>query len=47
MDAVGTALLDGGEDGLGVQVALGGGLATQCVRLVGHPDVQRFTVESE
>ena len=45
MDAVGAALLDGGEDGLGVQVALGRRLSAQRIRLVGHADVQGFAVE--
>ena len=45
VDAVGPALLDGVEDGLGVQVALGRRLAAEGVRLVGHPDVQGFAVE--
>jgi hypothetical protein len=45
VDAVGAALLDGVEDGLGVQVALGRRLAAEGVRLVGHSDVQGFAVE--
>ena len=39
VDAVGAALLDGVQDGLGVQVALGSRLATEGVGLVGHPHV--------
>ena len=43
--AVGTAPLDHIEDGLGVEVALGGCLATQRIRLVGQPDVEGVAVE--
>ena len=45
MDGVGAALADRVEDRLGVQVALGGRLATERVRLVGEADVQRVPVE--
>ena len=45
VDGVGPALLDDAEDGLGVQVALGRGLAAQGVGLVGQPDVERVAVE--
>ena len=45
MYCLGAALLDRAEDGVGVEIALGSGLAAQCVRLVGVPDVQRIPVE--
>ena len=45
MDGVGAALLDDAEDGLGVEVALGGGLAPERVGLVGQAHVQRVAVE--
>ena len=43
--AVGAAALDGVEDRLGVQVALGGGLAAEGVGLVGQAHVQGVAVE--
>ena len=43
--AVGAALLDGVEDGLGVEVALGRGLAAERVRLVGEADVEGVAIE--
>ena len=43
--AVGAALLDCVENCLGVQVALGRGLAAECVGLVGETNVQRVAVE--
>ena len=45
VNAVGAALADGVEDGLGVQVALGGRLPTQGVGLVGQAHVQGVAVE--
>ena len=42
---LGAALLDRVEDGVGVEVALGRGLAAERVRLVGVADVQRVAVE--
>ena len=45
VDGVGPALLDGLEDRLGVEVALGRRLAPQGVGLVGQPDVERVPVE--
>ena len=45
VDPVGPALLDGVEDGLGVEVALGRRLAAERVGLVGHADVQGVAVE--
>ena len=43
--AVGAALGDGVEDGLGVEVALGRGLPAERVRLVGQPDVEGVPIE--
>ena len=43
--AVGAAALDGVEDRLGVEVALGRGLPAERVRLVGEAHVQRVAVE--
>ncbi len=45
MDRVGPARLDDVEDGLGVQVALRGGLASEGVRLVRQADVEGVPVE--
>ncbi len=45
MHAVGAAALDGIEDLVGLQVAVGGGLTTQGVGLVGDADVQGVAVE--
>ena len=45
VDTVGSRRLDGVEDCLGVQVALGGGSAAQRVGLVGQTHVQRVSVE--
>ena len=45
VDGLGAALLDRAEDGVGVEVALGCGLAAEGVGLVGVADVQRITVE--
>ena len=45
VDPVGAALLDGVQDRLGVEVALGRRLAAEGVGLVGHADVQGVTVE--
>ena len=42
---VGAAALDDVEDGLGVEVALGRGLAAERVGLVGEADVQGVAVE--
>ena len=42
---VGAALLDGVEDRLGVEVALGRGLPAEGVGLVGEADVERVAVE--
>ncbi len=45
MHGVGPAAGDGVEDGLGVQVALGRGLAAEGICLVGHADVQGVAIE--
>ena len=45
MDGVGTALLDGVQDRVGVEVALGRGLPAERVRLVGEADVERVAIE--
>jgi hypothetical protein len=45
MQTVGAALRRGGEDGLGVQVALRRGLSAERVGLVRQPDVQRVPIE--
>ena len=45
VDGVGAAALDGVQDGLGVQVALGGGLPAEGVGLVGQAHVQSIAVE--
>ena len=45
MHGVGAAALDDVEDGLGVQVALGRGLAAERVGLVGQAHVQGVAVE--
>jgi hypothetical protein len=43
--AVGATLLDGVQDGLGVEVALSSGGAAECVGLVGESDVEGVAVE--
>src|SRR5580698_6378077 len=45
VDGVGAALLDGAEDRLGVEVALGRRLAAEGVGLVGHADMQGVAIE--
>ena len=45
VDAVGAAVADRVEDGVGVEVALGRGLPAERERLVGEPDVQRVAIE--
>jgi hypothetical protein len=42
---IGAAAANGVEDRLGVEVALGRGLAAECVRLVGEPDVEGVPIE--
>ena len=45
VDGVGTTALDGVEDGVGVEVALGCRLTAESERLVGEPGVQGVAVE--
>ncbi len=45
VDRLGAAALDRAEDDVGVEVALGRGVPTQRVGLVGVPHVQRVTIE--
>jgi hypothetical protein len=45
MHTVGAAALDGVEDLVGLEVAVGRSLATQRVGLIGEADVQRVAVE--
>ena len=45
VDRVGAARRQRPEHGLGVDVALGDGLAAECVRLVGEPHVERIAIE--
>ena len=45
MHAVGATVVDGVEDRLGVEVALGRGLPAERVRLVGEAHVERVAIE--
>ncbi len=45
VDGVGAGAFDDVEDGVGVEVALGRGLAAECIGLVGVARVQRVSVE--
>ncbi len=45
VDAVGAAVTDRTDDGVGVEVALGCRLPAECVSLVGEPDVQGVPIE--
>ena len=47
MDGLGARAFDGVEDGLGVEVGLGGGLATEGMGLVGQANVEASRSSSE
>ena len=45
VDGIGSAALDGGEDGVGVEVGLGSSLSTEGVGLIGQPNMERIAIE--
>ena len=45
VDGIGPGLLDGGEDGFGIQIALGSRLSTKGICLVGESDVEGVPVK--